>query len=106
MLAGSRAQQPTFADQQTLSSRVHPSSKLVQLWDVCVSSTSATEVSAAAVIRLAASCSLMSLSNLGTVMPLLKSIVAQAQAPTQLRETAFAGLDLAVLLSSFLCLHG
>ena len=106
MLAGSRAQQPASAHQQTLSSRLHPASKLVQLWDVCVSSTSATEASAAAAIRLAASCSLMSQSNLGAVMPLLESIVAQAQAPAQLRETAFAGLDLAVLPSSFMRLLG
>ena len=115
VLAGKRAQQPEFARQQTLSSRLHPSSKLMQLWDVCVSSTSATEASAAAAIRLAASCSLMSQSNLGAVMPLLQSILAQTQAPAQLRESAFAGCDLAicsnasacaVLPSSFICLPG
>ena len=106
MLAGSKTQQPAFAHQQTAISQLHPSSQLVQLWDVCVSSTSATEASAAAAIRLAASCSLMSQSNLGAVLPLLESIVAQAQAPAQLRETAFAGLDRAVLPSSFRCLLG
>ena len=97
MLAGSGAQQPAFAGQQTFSSTVHPSSKLVQLWGACVSSTNATEASAAAAIRLAASCGLMSHRNMDAVTPLLESIVAPAQAPAQLRETAFAGLDLAVL---------
>ena len=106
VLAGSRARQPAFAHQQILSGRLHPSSKLVQLWDVCVSSSSATEASAAAAIRLAASCSLMSHSNLGAVMPLLQSIAAQPQAPAHLRETAFAGFDLASLPSSFMCLLG
>ena len=106
VLAGSGAQQPAFACQQTLGSRLHPSSKLVQLWNVCVSSTSVTEASAAAAICLAPSCSLMSQSNLGAVMPPLESVVAQTQAPAQLRETAFAGLQLAVLPSSLLCLSG